>query len=135
MKWRIFLRHDLLAKSINVVFSNMLFHFSYETMNASNAKITFLWNICHLFPVLFYEWNSHKYWWQFLIFWGFFSWIVSWKGASLFKGHLFLGLPIGVSVLIGGVKKSGEAPSPWSSLVNPEHRTITKNFIRKVISV
>ena len=53
--------YNLLAKSINQVYniiSNKLLHFSYKILNAPSEKITFLWNFCHLFPVLFYEWNQ-----------------------------------------------------------------------------
>ena len=49
------------------MFSNKMFHFSYETLKVPSEKITFLWNFCYLFSVLFYEWN--KYFWFFLYFW------------------------------------------------------------------
>ena len=66
------------------MFSNKLFHFSYEILNVPSEKISFLWNFCHLFPVLFYEWNtSINDSYQFL---GFFLRIISWKEPSLFNG-------------------------------------------------
>ena len=40
------------------VLSNRLFHFSYKSLNAPSENIMFLWNFCHLFPVLFYDWNK-----------------------------------------------------------------------------
>ena len=40
------------------VLSNNLFHFSYKSLNAPSENIMFLWNFCHLFPVLFYDWNK-----------------------------------------------------------------------------
>ena len=43
---------------------------------------------------------------------GFFSRIISWKGALLFKGELILGLPTGGTVLMGGVKNHRIPPSP-----------------------
>ena len=49
------------------MFSNKMFHFSYETLKVPSEKITFLWNFCYLFSVLFYGWN--KYFWFFLYFW------------------------------------------------------------------
>ena len=42
----------------SVIFSNKQFHFSYKSLNAPGEKIMFLWNFCHLFPVLVYDWNT-----------------------------------------------------------------------------
>ena len=46
------------------------------------VRITFLWNFCHLFPVLYYEWNTSID--DNLFF--FFLEIISWKGTLLFNG-------------------------------------------------
>ena len=35
-----------------------MFHFSCKILIAPSDKITFLWNFCHLFPVLFYDWST-----------------------------------------------------------------------------
>ena len=54
MKSRIILHHIICYPSqlINIIFSNKL-------LNApSEKKTTFMWNFCHLFPMLFYEWNT-----------------------------------------------------------------------------
>ena len=40
------------------IFSNKLLHFSFKSLNAPSEKIMFLWKFCHLFPVLFYDWNT-----------------------------------------------------------------------------
>ena len=45
----------------------------------------FLWNFCHLFPVLFYEWSRSII--DLPIFPGFFLGIISWKGPLLFYGR------------------------------------------------
>ena len=45
-------------QSSNIIFSIKLFHFSFKILNATSKKIMFLWNFCHLFPVLFYDWNT-----------------------------------------------------------------------------
>ena len=62
MKSRIFLHHTMmLAKSINqvIIFSNKVFYFSFKILNVSSEKkITFLCFFSHLYPVLFYEWNT-----------------------------------------------------------------------------
>ena len=50
--------YNLLAKSIDQVIqysTTKCFTFSYEILNAPCEKITFLWNFCHLFLVLFYK--------------------------------------------------------------------------------
>ena len=49
-------------------FSNhQLFYFSYKVLNAPSVEITFLWNFCHLFPVMFYCFmlpsHNWKPWW------------------------------------------------------------------------
>ena len=54
---KIFLRHILLAKWINIIFSKKLSFFG-KVLNALSEKITFLWNFYHVFSVLFYEWNT-----------------------------------------------------------------------------
>ena len=46
------------------------------------VRITFLWNFCHLFPVLYYEWNTSIDDNLFV----FFLEIISWKGTLLFNG-------------------------------------------------
>ena len=43
---------QLCDSSNNVIFSNKLLHFSYKSLNVPSEKIIFLWNLCHLFPVL-----------------------------------------------------------------------------------
>ena len=55
-----------------IIFSNKLFHFSYKILNALGEKITFLWNFCHFFLVLFYEWNTSIN--DSFQFFGFFFW-------------------------------------------------------------
>ena len=71
---------NLFAKSINQ------YNIFYETVS-----ITFLWNFCHLFPVLFYDWNTIITQLlmtvsNFPIFQGFLLGINFWKGISLFNG-------------------------------------------------
>ena len=71
---------NLFAKSINQ------YNIFYETVS-----ITFLWNFCHLFPVLFYDWNTIITQLlmtvsNFPIFQGFLLGINFWKGVSLFNG-------------------------------------------------
>ena len=41
-----------------IYFLTKLFHLSYKSLNVRSEKIMFLWNFCHLFPVLFYDWNT-----------------------------------------------------------------------------
>ena len=93
-----------------------LFHSSYNILNASSEKIMFLWNFCHLCPVLFCDWNTsiNDSFGFFCIFFFFFlhqileggftfywGWCLffSWEGSFIFKW----GLPYGVTlVLMGG---------------------------------
>ena len=79
-------------------------HFTSEILNAKSTKITFLWNFCHLFLVLLYEWNTSIND-SFQFFWG-------------------QGCPMGVSALKGGggVRKNHgmggvpHAPPLWKTL-------------------
>ena len=119
MKSRIILHHIICYPSqlINIIFSNKL-------LNApSEKKTTFMWNFCHLFPMLFYEWNTIIN--DRFRFFFFFLGIISWKGPLLFnwRGTSFLSVclwgegrhPMGVSALMGGralkkVMKTSHAP-------------------------
>ena len=87
------------------MFSNKMFHFSYETLNVPSEKITFLWDFCHLFSLLFYEWN--KYFWFFWYFW---------RG-----GGSFLSVGVGISIVCGGqVQKHRMGDAPHYEWENPD---------------
>ena len=98
MKSRIILHHIICYPSqlINIIFSNKL-------LNApSEKKTTFMWNFCHLFPMLFYEWNTIIND-RFRFFFSFFSRNHFLKGAFTFQLE---GDFIFKCVFVGG----GEAP-------------------------
>ena len=108
------------------MFCNKLFHVSHEILNAWSAEIMFLWNFCHLFPVLFYEWTIDIN--DSLRFLGFFLGIISWRRTLLFNvggGGRGGG---GASFLIflhgaGGSKKSWDGEHPphaFSTIGNPD---------------
>ena len=84
---------------------------------------TFLWNFCHLFSVLFYQWNTSIN--DSLHFLGcFFLGIISWKGALLFNGEggMSHGRGGASALMEGGFKKNngmGDAPTPTPNYGKP----------------
>ena len=83
-----------------------MFLFPYEILNAPREKTTFLWNFSHLFPELFYEWNTSIND-RFRFFGGFFLGIISWKVALLFIWEGFAFQLSRASILKGGVAHLG----------------------------
>ena len=76
------------AMSITTCVINQVIYFltnCFKNLNAPHDQIRFLWNFCHLFSVLFHDWNIsiNDSFWFFRVF---FLGIISWNGASLFKG-------------------------------------------------
>ena len=88
----------------------------------------FLWNFCHLFPELFYQWNTSIN--DSFRFFGFFLGIISWKVALLFNGEGFgfqlrgvsflsvrgggrEGAPLGNTGFDGGTSCSPHYGKPW----------------------
>ena len=115
-----------------MIFSNKLFHFFYKILNAQSEQCsnsTLLWNFCHLFPVLFYDWNTVLM--KVFDFLGFFLGFIFWKVASLFNGwdcfsvgmasFLSGGVHRGAMLLIGEVFRKnlrmGGAPIPHAPLL------------------
>ena len=83
-----------------------MFLFPYEIFNAPTEKTTFLWNFSHLFPELFYEWNTSIND-RFRFLGGFFVGIISWKVALLFIWEGFAYQLSRASILKGGVAHLG----------------------------
>ena len=89
------------------MFSNRLFQFSYEILNAPSEKIMFLCNFCHLPSVCFM--GETKVLMAASDFFYFFSRNHFLKGASFFIGGFAFQLGVGASFL------SAVAPNGWGN--------------------